>query len=32
MDEGVESPTLEGTMDVTNDDKKVVFSFKAQKK
>ena len=32
MDDGVESPTLEGTMDVDNEDKKVVFSFVAQKK
>lgn len=32
MDDGVESPTLEGTMDVDNEDKKVVFSFVAQRK
>ena len=32
MDDGVESPTLEGTMDVDNEDKKVVFSFIAQRK
>lgn len=31
MDEGVESPTLEGTMDVDNENKQVVFSFVAQK-
>jgi hypothetical protein len=32
MDDGVESPTLEGIMDVDNEDKKVVFSFVAQRK
>ena len=32
MDEGVESPTIEGTMDVENKDKEVLFAFTAQKK
>lgn len=32
MDEGVTEPTLEGTMDIDNEDKKVVFSFVAQRK
>ena len=32
MDDGVTEPTLEGTVDVDNEDKKVVFSFIAQRK
>ena len=32
MDDGVETPALEGTMDVDNEDKKVIFSFIAQRK
>lgn len=32
MDDGVIEPTLEGTMDIDNEDKKVVFSFIAQRK
>ena len=32
MDEGVTAPELEGTMDIDNENKQVVFSFKAQNK
>lgn len=32
MDDGVPEPTIEGTLDIDNEDKKVVFSFIAQRK
>lgn len=32
MDDGIETPTLEGTVNVDNEDKKVIFSFVAQRK